>query len=220
MNTRLLLASMTLAVISVTACFAAPVSKTEFYVATNGSDLNPGTKSRPFASLDRARDAIRALKQNGELYHSGVQVFVRGGDYYLSEPFRLFEEDSGTEAQPVVYCAYPGENVRLVGGRRITSFARVTDPAILVRFDESARRSVLQADLKSQGITEFGEMTRYGFGIGARTSAPELFFNGRPMMQAEVAERRMAQDRGGAGRASGRQVQLRWRPSVTMGGYG
>ena len=55
-------------------CAAASVAAEEakmpgkvFYVATNGSDENPGTKGKPFATLERARDAIRELKKAGKL---------------------------------------------------------------------------------------------------------------------------------------------------------
>ena len=37
----------------------------EFHVALNGSDANPGTSSKPFASLERARDEIRKLNVAG-----------------------------------------------------------------------------------------------------------------------------------------------------------
>jgi len=33
----------------------------DFYVATNGSDTNPGTEARPFATLERARDEARMI---------------------------------------------------------------------------------------------------------------------------------------------------------------
>ena len=31
----------------------------DFYVAKNGNDTNPGNKDRPFATMERARDALR-----------------------------------------------------------------------------------------------------------------------------------------------------------------
>ena len=34
-----------------------------FYVAPDGDDSNPGSKERPFATLSRARDAVRKLKK-------------------------------------------------------------------------------------------------------------------------------------------------------------
>src|ERR1041385_686885 len=49
-----------------------------FYVATSGSDRNSGTEKRPFATLARARDAVRRLKSAGPL-KSDVIVLIRGG---------------------------------------------------------------------------------------------------------------------------------------------
>ena len=39
-----------------------PGAATEFWVATNGIDANPGARAKPFATFERARDAIRQLK--------------------------------------------------------------------------------------------------------------------------------------------------------------
>jgi hypothetical protein len=32
---------------------------TEFYIAPGGNDTNPGTEEKPFATLNRARNAVR-----------------------------------------------------------------------------------------------------------------------------------------------------------------
>src|SRR5262249_22917686 len=39
----------------------------ECFVSPQGSDTNPGTSTRPFATLEQARDTIRALKAQGPL---------------------------------------------------------------------------------------------------------------------------------------------------------
>jgi len=70
----------------------------------------------PFASIARARDAIRQLKAAGRL-QTPVEVVLRGGTYHLYEPFVLQAEDSGTPTAPVVYAAFPGEKPILSGGR-------------------------------------------------------------------------------------------------------
>lgn len=49
------------------ALFAQPATKADFYVAINGHNSNPGTQQKPFATLQKARDAIRSLKQNDTL---------------------------------------------------------------------------------------------------------------------------------------------------------
>ena len=113
------------------------------YVAANGSDANPGTEAKPFATLERARDEARKIK--GE----GVTVWVRGGTYALQKTFELAKEDGGTEKAPVAYRACPNEEVRLAGGCEIaaSAFKPVTDPQVLGRMEEAVRGKVLQADL-------------------------------------------------------------------------
>ena len=49
-------------------------------------------------------------------------MWIRGGTYLVSRTFRLTAEDSGA-----VYQAYRNETVRLIGGRPIRGFRRVTD---------------------------------------------------------------------------------------------
>ncbi len=88
----------------------------QLWVAPGGSDANPGSKERPLASLAGAREAVRALRRDGEL-PGPVTVLVRRGTYYLPEPLLLGPEDSGTEQAPVTWRAAPGEAVTLSGGR-------------------------------------------------------------------------------------------------------
>src|SRR4051794_7586772 len=94
-------------------------AKADFYVATDGSDENPGTRAKPFATLARARDAVRQLK-SGSRRKAGVTVLVRGGTYVLNEPLVFGPEDSGTPEHRMVYAAYPGEKPVLSGGHPIS----------------------------------------------------------------------------------------------------
>ena len=87
---------------------AQDVGEADFYVATNGSDNNPGTKNKPFATLSRARDAVRQLKKQG--LKKDIAVLVRGGGYTLYEPVVFSLKDSGTDGHSITYAAYPGEH--------------------------------------------------------------------------------------------------------------
>ncbi len=158
------------------------------YVAPGGSDAAPGTLSRPLATLEGARDHIRALKDTGRVPTGGIRVWLRGGDYPLRGPFTLAAPD-GTSPAPVTYAAYRDERVRLDGGQAVTAWAPVADPAILRRLDPAARGHVLQADLKAQGITDYGELTARGFGRPDTPAALELFFNDVPMTLARWPNR-------------------------------
>ena len=155
-------------------------SELRFYVATNGNDAwsgklpepNATSTDGPFATLERARDAIRKMKQDGGLPGGGVEIIVRGGVYTPVGPLELTAEDAGTADAPISYMAADGEEVRLVGGKVVSGFESVTDAAILGRLDEAARGKVVQADLKALGITDFGS---------AKGGGMELFFQDRPM---------------------------------------
>ncbi len=155
---------------------AATASATEFYVAPDGNDANPGTQSAPFASLNAARDAARAAKREGS---EAATVFLRGGDYFLERTFELNERDSGSEQQPTVYRAFEDETVRISGGRVIapSAFAPVTDADVLRRIPEEAHGHVVQADLKALGITNYGEHKQYGHALPVVPAPLELFFN-------------------------------------------
>jgi hypothetical protein len=153
------------------------------YIYQNGNDAWSGRLSDPnetetdgpFATFDRARDEIRAIKQANSLPEQGIKVIVRGGVYSLEKPFALSREDSGNESLPIVYESFAGEKVYLSGGKVITGFKPITDDEILKRLDDKSRKHILQADLKSLGITNYGPCS----GGGA-----EVFFDDMPMTLA------------------------------------
>ena len=155
-----------------------------FYVARDGRDGNPGTESRPFATLEAARDTVRKLKQSQGLPQGGVTVWIRGGTYVRERSFELGEADGGAPGAPVLYRGYANEAPRLLGGRILRGFEPVTDTPTLQRLPEAARDHVLAADLRAQGMTNFGELRSRGFGRSLVPAHLELFFGGQPMTLA------------------------------------
>lgn len=155
------------------------------HVAVNGDDRACGSPAEPLASLEGARDAIRKL--SAEQRAQGVTVILKAGVYPLSRGFALEAQDSGKPDAPVVYQAAPGETVRIIGGRCLdaTAFARVTNPAVLARLAPAAREHVVQADLRAQGIADFGAFASRGFSRKTSPAHLELFFNDRPMTVAQ-----------------------------------
>lgn len=93
----------------------------DFFVSSRGQDSWPGTAERPFATLERARDAVRALKTQGALTEP-VRVLVGGGDYVLTRPLEFTPADSGTPTAPIRYEAQPGERPVFRGGRTISGW--------------------------------------------------------------------------------------------------
>jgi hypothetical protein len=155
----------------------------EYWVSTTGNDADPGTNEKPFATLERACDALRELKKAGYI-RSRATVWLSGGLYWMGKTFTLDEQDSGTAEAPVVYRSTPGQKAHLVGGRQFPSaaFKPVMSTETLNRLAPSAHGMVMQADLKALGITDYGRLThRGGIERNILPAALELFFNDRPM---------------------------------------
>jgi len=152
------------------------------YVSPHGDDEASGTSpNNAFATLRRARDAIRELKKAEVLPEGGVTVWLCSGRYYLDKGFELTAEDSGAPEAPIVYRAIPDQQVRIIGGRQVSGWKKVQNGVILDRFEAAARGQVYQLDLKAQGIDDFGQLKSRGFGRGISPAALELFFQERPM---------------------------------------
>ena len=76
----------------------------------------------PFASLPRAQQAVRQVKQAQADRDHAIVVAIRGGTYWLESPISFGAEDSGTERAPVVYQAFGDERPMFSGGRPITGW--------------------------------------------------------------------------------------------------
>lgn len=104
-----LLACAVMALTAVTVTVVAAAAPPTWYVSVNGSDSNPGTSAKPFASLYRALDESR--KATGERH-----IVLGPGARYLGDTITLGSQDSGLvisgdKAKPVVL-----SGGRLIGG--------------------------------------------------------------------------------------------------------
>lgn len=179
----------------------------DFYVAPGGSDENPGTKEKPLASLEAARDAIRGLKEKSKLPEGGVTVWLRAGDYFRKKTFELSPEDSGEEGKPVVYRAFADEAVHLVGGLELKTewFSKLTSSSpAWERLDAAARSQVYQVDLKAHGVEDYGKLAPRGY-VKPGIAAMELFFDGRAMQLARWPNEGFARTAGAPGGKDGRK---------------
>lgn len=159
------------------------------FVASDGNDDNDGTIENPFATIERARDEIRKIKQNGALPKDGICVYIRGGDYRVSSSIQFTKEDSGTEASPITYRSYRDEKVNIYGGIKINSndLKKTSDNAVLDKiYDKSAKGNILELDLTKYGISDIPKVKWYGsFNHSAKNDnivtdpSMELFVDGK-----------------------------------------
>jgi hypothetical protein len=105
-----------------------------FYVAPNGSDTWSGTLPQsaddgsdgPFATLARARDAVRGLRAGAP--QDNVRVLIRGGLYVLDETVVFGLEDGAADSDATItYSAFPGEVPVFSSGVAITGWRELDD---------------------------------------------------------------------------------------------
>ena len=104
--------------VSLTASCVSQSQAADFFVALGGRDTNPGSRTRAFATVQAAQNAVRSLIVAG--LTEPVDVIFRAGTYYLDAPLALAPQDSGTAACPITWRAAQGETVVLSAGRPIT----------------------------------------------------------------------------------------------------
>jgi len=121
-------------------CLALPGAAADngltWYVSMDGNDAWSGTldapnaaaSDGPFATLPRAVEALRELKQaQGGALEQPVTVLVREGTHFLAAPLVLGPGDSGSAACPVTFAAYPGERAVVSGGRPIKGWRKADE---------------------------------------------------------------------------------------------
>ena len=96
---------------------SSPAQLTEYFVSPGGYDGASGTRMAPFATIGRAKRAVReSLKKRPA---GDVTVTLSGGEYALPEPLVFDELDSPDSLHSVTYRAESGEIDELRGTLRI-----------------------------------------------------------------------------------------------------
>ncbi|MBQ9431907.1 MAG: right-handed parallel beta-helix repeat-containing protein [Kiritimatiellae bacterium] len=161
-----------------------PKPAVAFYVSPDGSDDADGSFKKPFATLERARVAINGHRnRSGTLPPGGATVYLRGGNYAVTNTFKLTAADSGSYGAPVVFRAWGGEKPTFSGGVTLKGARRVSDPDALKRLPAAAQGKVRVFDLKPFGIRNFAPPSSSGFCKPNKT-VRDFYENGKPFTLA------------------------------------
>ncbi len=133
------------------------VQRCDFFVAPDGNDrwsgklpaANADAFDGPFATLGRARDAVRELKRARP--NRDVLVLIREGLYALDKTVVFGLDDSGSGNTTITYAAYPGETPVFSSGNEITSWRKA--PATLEGRPKKARGKLCVADVPRRNGT-------------------------------------------------------------------
>lgn len=128
---------------------AGSLLKADFYVSASGSDTWSGTlpeptgrSDGPFATLERARDAVMELKKSKS---GDIVVLIREGAYQLDRTAVFGVKDSGEGESTVTYAAYPGEEPVFSSGRMVNGWKPAPDD--LPGLPQQARGRIWMADV-------------------------------------------------------------------------
>ncbi|MDA7865199.1 right-handed parallel beta-helix repeat-containing protein [Akkermansiaceae bacterium] len=101
-----------------------PANSADFYVSPKGENTGPGTLTEPFATLERARDAVRELKSQTD---KNIVVQIRGGEYRLGKTTVFGLKDSGKNST-ITYEAFPGEKPVFSSSLDLTGWKKLDSP--------------------------------------------------------------------------------------------
>jgi hypothetical protein len=136
-----------------------PARAADIFVATNGSDLNDGSKEKPFASVAAALRKARELRRlNDATIANGIHIIIEKGTYNLYEPIVIRPEDAGTALSPTYIEAATNENPVISGGFSISNWKLLT--AKVAGLPVAAQGKVWVADvpLTAGRLSEFRQL--------------------------------------------------------------
>ncbi|XP_052072927.1 uncharacterized protein LOC127711025 isoform X3 [Mytilus californianus] len=154
------------------------VKTVHIYVSPNGSDNNTGTDlGNPVKTIEKA------LLKSDEPGRRDKDIFIEltTGYYELESTLRVHN----IRPRKLTIRAYQGQEVHVIGGKRIKSsaFKSVIDAGSRQRLPSIARNKVLQVRLSDVGITDLGTLQTFGF--HSKHLAPlEIFENEKPLTLA------------------------------------
>lgn len=136
-----------------------PAWAVDIFVATNGSDINDGSKEKPLATITAALRKARELRRlNDPAVSGGIHIIVKGGRYNLTETIVVKPEDAGTALNPTYIEAAPNETPVLSGGFAISNWKKTT--AKLAGLPAAAQGKVWEATvpLTAGRLSEFRQL--------------------------------------------------------------
>ena len=160
-------------------------AETVFRVAPDGSDAAPGTQEAPWRTAEAAAICVQTYMES----HPGVAVRLEfaPGRYQIRSIMSFWNLESPLTITSVTNA----DETVLTGSVPVRGWQKVSDPAVLAKMPGAAGR-VLQADLRANGVTDFGDPC-------ARINRVDLYCGGKRQTLARWPDKGFMQ----AGRARG-----------------
>jgi len=131
------------------------------FVDSNAENSGDGSEASPFKTIQEAQAKIRELKAGEGLPTGGITVFVKEGEYQLTEGLVFTSEDSGTEECPITYVSESEFGAKITGALLLSAedFEPINEEEKSRLMDKSAADNIVKVDLAKYGLTseDWGE---------------------------------------------------------------
>jgi hypothetical protein len=138
----------------------------EFFVSPRGSDTNDGTSAKPFQTLEKARDAVRAQIPGMK---GDIAVTIRGGSYPVRKTIHFGPEDSASGTRRIHYRAASGETPLFTGGVPVTGWKPHKDGIWKAPLNRSEKLRALYVNGSRAVMANSGRKIRAQGGWGTYT---------------------------------------------------
>ena len=127
--------------------------ETVLYVSPLGNDTNIGSIEAPFATIEKAKFAVREL--SSEKREKNITIFLREGTHVVKETIVFGLEDSGFKGTKISYEAYKNETPIISSGVAVKGWEKLKEYPLSL--PDAAKGNVWVADIP-EGIDRFYTM--------------------------------------------------------------
>lgn len=151
----------------------------DFYVSPSGNDTNIGSIDQPFATLEKARDALYSEMQKSMSKSDEYIIYIRGGKYQFDKTVMFHNTGNEFSAQSISIKNYQDEKVIFTGGVNlpVSGFSLIKDEETLKRLRPEAIGQIWEYDLIANNIPYDSALIQHGFGTKEQPSSCTLYFN-------------------------------------------
>ena len=136
------------------------------YLSPAGNDHSVGSVNHPLLTISAAQAKVRALNKKGIC---DITVFLRGGNYPISNTLVFGPEDSGKEGHPVVWKAYEGEIPVLSGGIEAGNWQKGENGIWQARLDRNEKLRQLYVNDRPAILSQYKKKVKGQGGYGTFT---------------------------------------------------
>ena len=160
-----------------------PENDNTIYVSEYGSDLNDGSYSFPYRSIEKAIEKLSILNSDEEFYGKDVTVVLAEGTYTVDNTINIteYENLNSVKITSEMSDTFISSGLSLKG----SDFELITNSDVLERFPENVRDKIYGVNLVKYGLVNLSSAFKNGKSQENDPILTEMYVNGE---NAQIAK--------------------------------